>query len=81
MNSFAMLFPGQGSQYINMLSSFFQKKDNIFKKIFDEASEYINYNLLKLIQNRETKKRDNYKKKMGDVQHLCQDIVWENIQH
>lgn len=61
MNSFAMLFPGQGSQYINMLSSFFQKKDNIFKKIFDEASEYINYNLLKLIQNRETKKRDNYK--------------------
>jgi len=51
MNSFAMLFPGQGSQYINMLSSFFQKKNSILKKKFDEASEYIHYDLLKFIQN------------------------------
>ncbi|AAM67892.1 ACP S-malonyltransferase [Buchnera aphidicola] len=61
MNSFAMLFPGQGSQYKNMLSSFFQKKNNLFKKIFDEASEYVNYNLLNLIKNGAKKKRDDYK--------------------
>ncbi|QCI17744.1 ACP S-malonyltransferase [Buchnera aphidicola (Acyrthosiphon lactucae)] len=50
MTLFAMLFPGQGSQYIGMLSSFFYKNNNIFKNTFDEASEYININLLKLIQ-------------------------------
>ncbi|AYN24719.1 ACP S-malonyltransferase [Buchnera aphidicola] len=61
MNSFAMLFPGQGSQHTNMLCSFFQKKNNIFKKIFDEASECINYNLLKLIKNGAKKKDDYYK--------------------
>lgn len=32
MNSFAMLFPGQGAQYINMLSSFFKKKILFLKK-------------------------------------------------
>ncbi|QCI17168.1 [acyl-carrier-protein] S-malonyltransferase [Buchnera aphidicola (Aphis helianthi)] len=46
---FAMLFPGQGVQYINMLSSFL-KKEKIFQNTFKEASEYIGYNLLKLIK-------------------------------
>ncbi|QCI19910.1 MAG: ACP S-malonyltransferase [Buchnera aphidicola (Brevicoryne brassicae)] len=49
MYSFAMLFPGQGSQYIGMLSSFFYKNDNIIKQTFKEASHYIKYDLLKLI--------------------------------
>lgn len=48
---FAMLFPGQGSQYKGMLSSFFyNKKNNIFKYTFDEASSYLKYNLLELIE-------------------------------
>ncbi|WP_044005638.1 ACP S-malonyltransferase [Buchnera aphidicola] len=50
MNLFTMLFPGQGSQYIGMLSSFFYKKNNIFQQTFDEASEYIHIDLFKLIQ-------------------------------
>lgn len=51
MTAFAMLFPGQGSQYVGMLSSFFyNKKNNIFKNTFDEASDYMHYDLFKLIQ-------------------------------
>ncbi|QCI18887.1 ACP S-malonyltransferase [Buchnera aphidicola] len=46
---FAMLFPGQGVQYINMLSSYL-KKEKLFQNTFKEASEYIGYNLLKLIK-------------------------------
>lgn len=49
MYLFAMLFPGQGVQYINMLSSFL-KKEKIFQDIFEEASECLGYNLLKLIR-------------------------------
>ncbi len=49
MSLFAMLFPGQGSQYIGMLSSFFYKS-SIFKYTFDEASYYTGCNLLKLTQ-------------------------------
>lgn len=61
MTLFAMLFPGQGSQYIGMLSSFFYKKNNIFKETFDEASQYINYNLLKLMQKGPKKKLNESK--------------------
>ncbi|QIE02058.1 ACP S-malonyltransferase [Buchnera aphidicola] len=51
MTEFAMLFPGQGSQYVGMLSSYFNTKtNNIFKDTFNEASDYIHYDLLKLIQ-------------------------------
>lgn len=50
MSLFTMLFPGQGSQYVGMLSSFFYKNKNIFYKTFDEASEHIHVDLLKLIQ-------------------------------
>jgi len=51
MTLFAMLFPVQGSQYLGILSSFFSEKNNIFKNTFDEASEYININLLKLFMD------------------------------
>ncbi|QCI16019.1 ACP S-malonyltransferase [Buchnera aphidicola] len=50
MTLFAMLFPGQGSQYLGMLSSFFSEKNNIFKNTFDEASDCIKYDLFKLIK-------------------------------
>ncbi|QCI25556.1 [acyl-carrier-protein] S-malonyltransferase [Buchnera aphidicola (Sitobion avenae)] len=50
MSLFAMLFPGQGSQYVGMLSSFFYRSNNIFYNTFDEASEYIHFDLFKLIQ-------------------------------
>lgn len=53
-----MLFPGQGVQYINMLSCFF-KKEKLFQNTFNEASEYIGCNLIKLIQEGPLKKINN----------------------
>ncbi|QCI21070.1 acyltransferase domain-containing protein [Buchnera aphidicola (Hyperomyzus lactucae)] len=50
MALFAMLFPGQGAQYVGMLSSFFLKKNNIFKNTFEEASDCIHDDLFKLVQ-------------------------------
>ncbi|WP_367672911.1 ACP S-malonyltransferase [Buchnera aphidicola] len=47
MTFFAMLFPGQGAQYIGMLSSFFDKH-YIFKNTFDEASHHVGIDVLKL---------------------------------
>ena len=58
MSLFAMLFPGQGVQYINMLSCF-AKKEKIFQNTFQEASEYIKCNLLKLIQEGPLKQINN----------------------
>lgn len=55
-----MLFPGQGVQHINMLSSFL-KKEKIFQNTFEEASEYIGCNLLKLTQEGPLKKINNSK--------------------
>lgn len=49
MSLFAMLFPGQGVQHINMLSCFLQQ-ETIFQNTFKEASEHIGYNLLKLLK-------------------------------
>ncbi|QIQ41935.1 MAG: ACP S-malonyltransferase [Buchnera aphidicola (Microlophium carnosum)] len=51
MTLFAMLFPGQGSQYVGMLSSFFYKNNRIIQDTFKEASEHIHVNLFELIQN------------------------------
>lgn len=48
MKSFAILFPGQGSQFIGMMSSFKNTKKT--KKLFNEASEILGYNLWKLVQ-------------------------------
>ncbi|WP_367682325.1 ACP S-malonyltransferase [Buchnera aphidicola] len=53
-----MLFPGQGIQYNNMLSSFLNR-ENIFKNTFQEASEYINFNLLNLMKNDSIEKINN----------------------
>ncbi|ADP67324.1 ACP S-malonyltransferase [Buchnera aphidicola] len=50
MTLFSMLFPGQGCQYIGMLSSFFYKNNKIFSNTFEEASEHIHLDLFKLIQ-------------------------------
>ncbi|QFQ32521.1 ACP S-malonyltransferase [Buchnera aphidicola (Aphis fabae)] len=60
MALFAMLFPGQGVQYINMLSSFLQK-EKLFQNTFKEASEHIGYNLLKLIREGPLNKINNSK--------------------
>uniref|UniRef100_A0A1A9UKM2 [acyl-carrier-protein] S-malonyltransferase n=1 Tax=Glossina austeni TaxID=7395 RepID=A0A1A9UKM2_GLOAU len=49
MNTFAMLFPGQGCQKIGMLKSF--KEFSIIKNIFNESSEILKYNLWKIIEN------------------------------
>lgn len=50
-----MLFPGQGSQYVGMLSSFF-KHDHVFRQTFDEASQNIHIDLFKIIQEGPKKK-------------------------
>ena len=46
----AFLFPGQGSQYIGMLSDYF-KTEFSFKNTFVKASEILSINLLELIEN------------------------------
>ncbi|UAJ65701.1 ACP S-malonyltransferase [Candidatus Schneideria nysicola] len=50
MNRFAMLFPGQGSQKIGMLSELAQKY-SIIKSTFDEASLVLDYDLWNLVQH------------------------------
>ena len=46
----AVLFPGQGSQYIGMGSDFYNKFDSM-KKIFKNVDETLNFSLSKLILN------------------------------
>ncbi|AFA40955.1 malonyl-CoA-[acyl-carrier-protein] transacylase [Wigglesworthia glossinidia endosymbiont of Glossina morsitans morsitans (Yale colony)] len=49
MNTFAMIFPGQGCQKIGMLKPF--KEFSIIKNIFNESSEILKYDLWKIIEN------------------------------
>jgi [acyl-carrier-protein] S-malonyltransferase len=49
MNHFAMVFPGQGSQYLGMLSEIAQDFPQI-KETFDLASHILNYDLWQLTQ-------------------------------
>ena len=44
----AVLFPGQGSQFVGMGSDFYQKFD-IVKKIFDKVDQTLGYSLTKII--------------------------------
>jgi len=44
----ALLFPGQGSQFVGMGKDFFDKFD-IVKKIFKDTDQKLNYNLSKII--------------------------------
>jgi [acyl-carrier-protein] S-malonyltransferase len=46
----AVLFPGQGSQYVGMGSDFYEKFDD-FKKNFDIVDKTLNYSLTEIIQN------------------------------
>ena len=45
---FSVIFPGQGSQMVGMTSEFYSKFD-IFKKLYKEADEILNYPISKLI--------------------------------
>ena len=45
---FSVIFPGQGSQMVGMTSEFHSKFD-IFKKLYKEADEILNYPISKLI--------------------------------
>ena len=44
----AILFPGQGSQYVGMASDFYEKFD-LVKKVFDKVDKTLNYPLSNLI--------------------------------
>ena len=46
----AVLFPGQGSQYVGMGSDFYKEFD-IVKKIFQKVDDSLNFSLSKLILN------------------------------
>lgn len=48
MSSFAMLFPGQGSQAVGMLADLAPTFD-VIQKTFQEASEVLNYDLWQLV--------------------------------
>lgn len=48
--SFGMIFPGQGSQFLGMLSDF-EKNNTEIQKTFFEASNILGYDLWDLIQN------------------------------
>ncbi|WMY97060.1 MAG: ACP S-malonyltransferase [Arsenophonus sp.] len=50
MSNFVMVFPGQGSQSIGMLSDL-ANKFTIVKETFNEASDVLGYNLWNLVQN------------------------------
>ena len=45
---FSVIFPGQGSQIVGMSSEFYSKYE-LFKKIYKEADEILNFNLSKII--------------------------------
>jgi [acyl-carrier-protein] S-malonyltransferase len=46
----AFVFPGQGSQYIGMLSKIHEEHGSIIREVFKEASDVLNYDLWGLIQ-------------------------------
>ncbi|MBU3198526.1 ACP S-malonyltransferase [Clostridium estertheticum] len=48
MRNLALVFPGQGCQYVGMGKEFFEKY-SLVKKIFEEANEYLGIDLQKLI--------------------------------
>ena len=47
--SYAVLFPGQGSQNKGMLEPYI--KDSVFSKIIDQSSEILGYNLAEAVQD------------------------------
>lgn len=49
MNQFAMVFPGQGSQKVGMLSAMAERFP-LFRNTFSEASEVLGYDLWKLVE-------------------------------
>lgn len=55
----AMVFPGQGYQKIDLLYQL-SKEDIIIKETFQEASEYLNYNLWSFIQHTSIKDIKKY---------------------
>lgn len=57
INNFAILFPGQGSQSIGMLSDLSQKFPHV-KTIFSKASDILHYDLWDLSQNGPAEKLD-----------------------
>ncbi|OGT33788.1 MAG: [acyl-carrier-protein] S-malonyltransferase [Gammaproteobacteria bacterium RIFCSPHIGHO2_02_FULL_39_13] len=57
MTQFAILFPGQGSQSVGMLSDLPEKFSRV-KNIFDNASSILGYDLWDLVQNGPAEKLD-----------------------
>ncbi|WP_187308313.1 ACP S-malonyltransferase [Buchnera aphidicola] len=79
MTLFAMLFPGQGSEYIGMLSSF-SYNNYIIKHTFNEASDYIKFNLLKLVKEgpKEKLNQNQYKQSAILTTSVAIYRLWRN---
>lgn len=50
MSNFAMIFPGQGSQYVGMIKSLY-RNFSIVRNIFKKSSEILGYDLWNIINN------------------------------
>lgn len=50
MKKFTLLFPGQGTQYVNMGVDLY-RRDKTFQKIIDDASKILNWNILDLLSD------------------------------
>lgn len=55
MKNFAAIFPGQGTQYVGMISSLYVKY-KIIRETFNYASEILEYDLWNIIKNGPLKK-------------------------
>ena len=50
MTQIAYIFPGQGSQSVGMMSDW-GDHSTLVKNLFDEASSFLNFDLLSMVQN------------------------------
>ena len=81
MYKYALLFPGQSISQKNILSSFFIK-NKIVQNVFYESSDYVGYNLLKLITHdpKEKLKKNKYSQLFTMISSIAIYKLWKNKQ-
>ncbi|CAL4321551.1 Malonyl CoA-acyl carrier protein transacylase [Buchnera aphidicola (Pterocallis alni)] len=78
MPSFAMIFPGQGSHKINILHKLY-KNSTIIQNTFLEASNYLNYNLWKLINTSHYLNKNQYIQPLILVYSVAIYRLWKKL--
>jgi len=81
MYKYALLFPGQNINQKNILSSFFIK-NKIIQSVFNESSDYIGFNLWKLIKYnpKEKLKNNKYSQLFTMISSIAIYKLWKNKQ-